>query len=422
MEKNKATVIIGAQWGDEGKGRIVDVMSEYFDIIVRFQGGNNAGHSLHFDNKSLVLHLIPCGIVRENKVAVIGNGVVLDPDVLFEEIEALSNFGFRCNHDNLKISYNAHIILPLHKGIDSSREAEIASHIGTTKRGIGPCYEDKVARSGLRAGDLISPSLLERRLDMLASMRTITMPKKDFLTKLLNWGDRLRPFLIDCGDYLTHAQKSGRRILFEGAQGSLLDVDHGTYPFVTSSSCVAAQASIGSGMGLNAFGDVLLVSKGYATRVGEGPFPTELNEKAQGIFRERGNEFGATTGRARRCGWLDLPALSYACRINGATGIILTKLDILSDMGPIKVATAYQSKAGQKINFETAMRLHANEEEFQVCYQEFDGFGQFSQKLKKLKDFPGSIQKMIELIENTLKIPVRMISYGKERGLEINFL
>ena len=307
-------VVIGGQWGDEGKGRIVDSLASKSDVIVRFQGGNNAGHSLHFENKSLVLHLIPCGIVRPGKIAVIGNGVVIDPDVLFEEIENLRKLGFTISPDNLKISDRAHIIFSYHKKLDAERE-QGSQFIGTTKRGIGPCYEDKIARFGIRARDLLSEDILRKKIVNNQRSRGFNDDLNHLLSQALGFARQLEPFLCDTGELLEKYLKDDKAVLFEGAQGSLLDVDHGTYPYVTSSNCIAAQAALGSGIGVKWLKEVLLVSKAYCTRVGEGPFFTELEPEQQEKFRERGNEFGATTGRARRCGWLDLSALKYAARL-----------------------------------------------------------------------------------------------------------
>jgi len=411
-------VVVGGQWGDEGKGRIVDSLASKSDIIVRFQGGNNAGHSLHFEHQSLVLHLIPCGIVRPGKIAVIGNGVVVDPRVLFEEITKLRKLGFSVSPENLKISDRAHIIFSYHRNLDAERECGSQS-IGTTKRGIGPCYEDKVARFGIRARDLLSKDILRKKISHNQHYRGFREGVDSLVSEGYEFGQALRPFLCDAGELLENYLKEGKAVLFEGAQGSLLDVDHGTYPYVTSSNCVAAQAAIGSGIGSRWLKEVLLVSKAYCTRVGEGPFFTELDASLQEIFRVKGNEFGATTGRARRCGWLDLPALKYATRINGATGLVLTKIDVLVGLGPIKIATSYSSGSDQNISFSEAMQRHAEGQEITPKYITLPAVNEMPSYLKSLSDFPDSLRALCHLTEEHCEIPITMISYGKERGQEL---
>lgn len=414
-------VVVGGQWGDEGKGRIVDCLAEKSDMTVRFHGGNNAGHSLHFDTTSLVLHLIPCGIVRPNNVSVIGNGVVIDPEVLLMEMNELKHLGIACSPDNLKISRHAHVILPIHKQLDQLRENNSKSSLGTTKRGIGPCYEDKIARLGIRINDLIEPNLLKTKLERLLEHHKDL--NKEELTKLhnqcLGLGDQLRSFMCDTGELVENALKKGARVLFEGAQGALLDVDHGSYPYVTSSNCVAAQASIGSGIGPKWLKEVLIVTKAYCTRVGDGPFLTELDQKSQEIFRDKGNEFGATTGRPRRCGWLDLPALKYAAQINGATGIVITKFDILAGLGPIKIAIGYRSSSGESLTFRQAMDYALSGAKWEANYQEFKPIDHVPSSISNFEELPASFRQMCQLIEREVGVPIVMVSYGKERGQEI---
>ncbi len=417
MSSNKGLVVIGGQWGDEGKGRIVDTLAENFDAVVRFQGGNNAGHSLHIGDTSVVLHLIPCGIMRPNKTCIIGNGVVIDPEVLFKEMDVLAKHGISCTKENLKISKNAHIIFPFHKFIDARRENEATNFIGTTKRGIGPCYEDKAARFGILAKDLLSEDVLTKKLEAVLKERNVPMTFSDLFFEARTFGERLRPFLCDTGEIIEGFFKRGQKVLFEGAQGALLDVDHGTYPFVTSSNCVAAQASIGSGIGMKWLDEVWLVSKAYCTRVGEGPFFTEVSAVEQDHFRSIGNEFGATTGRPRRCGWLDLVALKYAARINGATGLILTKVDILSELKENKVGTGYRYK-NSAIGFSDAVELYQNGQQIDVEYLSIPPMESFV-GVKKLSDLPKSAQIICELIEKHADMPVKMISFGKERGQEL---
>lgn len=421
-------VVIGGQWGDEGKGRIVDTLADNCDVVARFQGGNNAGHSLHLPGLSIVLHLIPCGIVRSDKVCVIGNGVVIDPEVLFQEIDLLAQHGVRVSATNLKIARNAHIIFPFHKLVDAERENQSESHIGTTKRGIGPCYEDKIARFGITANDLTSDVILHKKLSNIMRIRQMTdgakrqaMPLSydEMFFAARSYGEKLRPFLCDVGELLEDYLKSGRRVLFEGAQGTLLDVDHGTYPFVTSSNCVAAQASIGTGIGMKWMNEVLLVSKAYCTRVGDGPFFTEASAEEQDHFRTIGNEFGATTGRPRRCGWLDLPALKYAVRLNGATGLVLTKVDVLGMLGKIKIGMSYTSGARKGLSFQDAMELYLAGEMIDVEYQELPKVTSVPNVVEKISDLPNSLRVLCDLVEKSLQIPVRMISFGKKRGQEL---
>ncbi len=421
-KKGYGIVVVGAQWGDEGKGRIVDTLASTCDATVRYHGGNNAGHSLHFNDQSLVLHLIPCGIVREGNIAIIGNGVVIDPEALLKEMDDLRQHGIACTPQNLKISRHAHLILPIHRLIDQQRESEAKSFLGTTKRGIGPSYEDKVARYGIRMGDLLDPKLLEKKLSNLLERhgQKDSRQLSETLQFCLSFGDQLRLFLCDSGETVDNLLKKGARILFEGAQGALLDVDHGTYPYVTSSNCVAAQAAIGSGVGPTAIDEVVMVSKAYCTRVGEGPFLTELNEKEQKLFREKGNEFGATTGRPRRCGWLDIPALSYAARINGATGIIITKFDILEGLGPIKVATSYRDAQQKDLSFSEAMDRTLLGEKIFPVYEEFAPIENISASIKKFDDLPLSFRQICQLIEKEVGVPIIMVSFGKERGQELS--
>lgn len=412
-------VVVGAQWGDEGKGRLVDTIASHCDVVARFHGGNNAGHSLHIGDTSLVLHLIPCGIVRKNKLCVIGNGVVLDPEVFFTEVELLKQHGILVDAQNLKISYDTHIIFPFHKSLDAQREMSKHS-LGTTKRGIGPCYEDKIARVGIRAKDLLNHNILEKKLAFFAEHQTFDF--QEIFSRFFEYGKRLRPFLADVGEILHNQFLNNKRVLFEGAQGALLDVDHGTYPFVTSSNCIAAQASIGCGVGMKYLQDVFMVSKAYCTRVGDGPFPTEASIMEQEIIRQKGFEYGATTKRPRRCGWIDLPALKYASRLNGATGLLLTKLDILSEIGPIKICIGYKDQEGVEIsNFSEVLKMLQEDQKVNPIYEVFDSLPKFSEQISSINDLPIEARKIFFLIEKELKIPIRMLSFGKERGKEIYF-
>lgn len=416
----QGVVVLGGQWGDEGKGRIVDSLAEQCDVIVRFQGGNNAGHSLHIGDSSVVLHLIPCGIMRPQKVCIIGNGVVIDPEVLFAEIAKLASLGVACHADNLKISRHAHIIFPYHRLIDQDREAQSDGRIGTTKRGIGPCYEDKVARFGIMAQDLLSEDIMRTKLNTVVANRPgLSKLSTDELIDFgLRYGKQLRPFLCDAGEVLQDLLKQGKRVLFEGAQGSLLDVDHGTYPFVTSSNCVAAQASIGSGVGPQWLSDIFMVTKAYTTRVGGGPFFTEADEETQRKIRHLGKEFGATTGRARRCGWLDLEALRYAVRLNGARGLIVTKADILVGVGPIKVGVGYKAQGSQRLSFSEAMYKSLRHDPFEVDYVELPELAAMPDTIRGMSDLPKTLQDLFSIMEKMLGIPILVVSYGPKRGQE----
>lgn len=419
MKNNRGLVVLGGQWGDEGKGRIVDALAKDFKAVVRFQGGNNAGHSLHIGEQSVVLHLIPCGIMRPDKICVIGNGVVLDPEVLFAEMALLESHGIKCSPNNLKIAKNAHIIFPFHKLLDAQREEGAHNFIGTTKRGIGPCYEDKVARFGIMACDLLSKEILSKKLSSVFHERRLSIDMESLLMKALAYGDRLRPYLCDAGEVIEDILKKGESVLFEGAQGTLLDVDHGTYPYVTSSNCVAAQASVGSGVGMKWLDEVWLVSKAYCTRVGEGPFFTEVSAQEQDHFRKVGFEFGATTGRPRRCGWLDLNALKYAVRINGATGLVLTKVDILSDLSDLKVGIGYRSKNHKNLGFMDALELHMQGHTIDVEYLDLPPMDKMPESVNKFSDLPRSAQKICELIEKHAEVAVKLISFGPKRGQEL---
>ncbi len=422
--KGSAQVVVGGQWGDEGKGRVVDVLAESKDMIVRFQGGNNAGHSLHIDESSIVLHLIPCGIMRENKVCFIGNGVVIDPEVLFAEILLLKSYGIEVSPKNLRISRNAHIILPMHKEIDAWQESSLGRTIGTTKRGIGPCYEDKIARMGILAQELVSLKILKEKIALIAGRRGLQkfeLSAENLANQWSRYGDQLKPFLCDVGEAIHEGLTAGKTALFEGAQGTLLDVDHGSYPYVTSSNCVASHAATGSGIGPTMIDDVVLVTKAYCTRVGEGPFFSEMADEEALKFRTRGNEFGATTGRSRRCGWLDLPALAYASRLNGASSVAVTKIDVLAGMGTIQVCTGYRSRNGTVGSFSDAMELTQNGETITPIYQELGEAEPITNSPTQFADFSTTYRKLFEAIEQRSQAPITMVTYGPKRGDEIAF-
>src|SRR5215467_8120275 len=351
--------VVGAQWGDEGKGKIVDWLSERADVVVRFQGGHNAGHTLVIGNVEYKLSLLPSGVVRPGKLSIIGNGVVVDPWALVDEIDAIRTKGVEVSPQNLKHADNAALILPSHGALDRAREERLSdSRIGTTGRGIGPAYEDKVGRRALRVCDLADPKALEQRFDQLllhhnALLRGLDKPEVDrgeLLARLREIAPHILPYAAPVWRLLDDARRAGRRILFEGAQGAMLDVDHGTYPYVTSSNTLAGQAAAGSGIAPGAVGYVLGITKAYTTRVGSGPFPTELNDAVGEKLGERGREFGVVTGRKRRCGWFDAVAVRQAVKTGGITGIALTKLDVLDGFDEIKVCTAYRY-AGQSYDY-----------------------------------------------------------------------
>ncbi len=415
-------IIVGAQWGDEGKGKIVDIYTEYAQDVVRFQGGNNAGHTLVVGDEKTVLHLIPSGILHEGKRCIIGNGVVLDPKVFLEEIDGLRKKGYMKDDNQLMVDGAVHLIMPYHKKIDIAREQKAgAKKIGTTGRGIGPAYEDKVGRRGIRFADLLKPETFKRKLHEV-------LPEKNFyleqflgeqpvdenaiIQEYLGYADRLRGYLGRASTTLDQSIKAGNNILFEGAQGSLLDIDHGTYPFVTSSSTIAAGACIGTGIGPHLIDEVVGISKAYVTRVGEGPFPTELNDEMGDHLRAAGSEFGATTGRPRRCGWLDIVALREAVRTNGLTGIALTKMDVLSELETIKVCTAYRYRDELLEEFPQDFDVL---KECTPVYEEISGWQKDICALENYAELPQQVQEYVDKIEAWTDCPVVLVSVGPRR-------
>ena len=421
-------VVIGAQWGDEGKGKVVDLLTEHAQVVVRFQGGNNAGHTLVVGGQKTVLHLIPSGILHQGKTCVIGNGVVIDPAVLMKEIDALKERGFLKDEAQLLISDNAHIIFPWHKLLDTYREkARGQSAIGTTGRGIGPAYEDKVARRGIRVRDLLHPERLRRRIDErlpgvrdelreLCRAGNESVPELDatkYHEEFVALGERLRPHVSDVSLFLAGQVQRGARILFEGAQGTLLDVDHGTYPFVTSSNCVAGNAAVGSGLGPTAIDKVMGISKAYTTRVGGGPFPTELTDETGERLRKVGDEFGATTGRPRRCGWLDGVVLRYAVRVNGLWGMALTKMDVLSGLKTVQICNAYELD-GKRItelpgDYEDLARV-------KPIYETMPGWDEKLAGVRTFEELPENAKRYVRRVEEICGVPVTCISVGADRG------
>ncbi len=416
-----ATVIVGAQWGDEGKGKVVDLLAERSDVVVRYQGGNNAGHTIVRDNETFKLHIIPSGILYANKLCIIGNGTVVDPGVLCEEIDGLEARGVSV--DGLRLSSAAHLIMPYHVLLDGAAEVKLGRFsIGTTRRGIGPCYQDKAARVGIRAQDLLDESILVRKLAIALEQKNELLQKlhgidpldpKTVADQVLGHAERLRPFIADTSLLVNRALDAGKRVLFEGAQGTMLDIDHGTYPFVTSSNPVAGAACTGGGVGPTRIDGVLGVAKAYVTRVGEGPFPTELDDEAGKHMLEVGHEFGTTTGRQRRCGWLDLVALRYAARISGITELALTKLDVLSGLDTLKVCVAYETKDGERLG-----ELPDNQSVFHSCrpvYEEVPGWTEDITEARELDELPPRARRYVDLIAATLDIPITLIGTGQGR-------
>ena len=414
-------VVIGAQWGDEGKGKIVDWLSERADVVVRFQGGHNAGHTLVIDGVTYKLSLLPSGIVRPGKLSVIGNGVALDPWALLMEIETVGSEGVKINPTNLRISEGTVLILPLHRNLDLAREkAAGQGKIGTTGRGIGPAYEDKIARRAIRLGDLSELDVLEDKIDRLlfhhnALLRGMDMEevnKIKLLDELREVAPKLEPYTGTTWQILDQARSHGQRILFEGAQGTMLDIDHGTYPYVTSSNTVAAQAAIGSGQGPKAIGFVLGITKAYTTRVGGGPFPTEQDNRVGQLLGDRGQEFGTVTGRARRCGWFDAVMVRQAIKVNGIDGIALTKLDVLDGMEKLKVCVGY------KLSNKVLSHLPAStikQERVEPVYETLEGWSDSTQGARSWADLPATAVKYVRRIEELIEAPVALLSTSPER-------
>jgi len=414
-------VIVGAQWGDEGKGKVVDLIAEKADVVVRFQGGNNAGHTIIREGDEFKFHLIPSGILYPGKTCAIGNGVVIDPGVLISELEGLRRR--RIDTSGLKISANAHLIMPYHVMLDTAGEAKLGKlEIGTTKRGIGPCYADKAARLGIRVQDMLDPKILRKKImAALEPKRQLLRPfERDpqldlhaITEEYQGYGHRLEPHIADTAKICWDALDSDRLVLFEGAQATLLDLDHGTYPFVTSSNPVAGSACVGAGVGPTDIDEVWGVAKAYATRVGAGPFPTELFDDVGKGLRDRGHEFGTTTGRERRCGYLDLVALKYASRLNRLSSLVITKLDVLTGLDPIRVAVRYRSNEGAVLNefpyHQTV--LHGSSPE----YEELPGFSEDISDCRTDEDLPQAARDYLRFIEDFVGVPVSLVGVGPGR-------
>jgi adenylosuccinate synthase len=414
-------VVVGAQWGDEGKGKIVDWLSEQADVVVRFQGGHNAGHTLVIGDTVYKLSLLPSGVVRPGKLSVIGNGVVLDPHALAGEVERLTGQGVAISRENLRVAENATLILSLHRELDAQRESGGGgTKIGTTKRGIGPAYEDKVGRRAIRLMDLADLSSLPAKIDRLlthhnALRRGLGLEEFDpgtIYEELASVAPKVLPYMDAVWRLLDEERRAGRRILFEGAQGALLDVDHGTYPFVTSSNTVAGQAATGSGLGPGAVGYVLGIAKAYTTRVGEGPFPTELFDETGELIGQRGKEFGVVTGRKRRCGWFDATLVRQTVRTSGIDGIALTKLDILDGFERIKVGIGYRLDGETLDYFPASQGAQARVE---PIYEEIEGWSESTAGARSWADLPGQAIKYVRRVEELIGAPVALLSTSPER-------
>ena len=414
-------VIIGTQWGDEGKGKVVDLLTEDAAMVVRFQGGNNAGHTIVRDDEVFKFHLIPSGVLHPGKICVIGNGVVVDPSVLIEELESLRRRGV--DVAGLRISANAHLIMPYHVMLDTVGEAKLGKlEIGTTRRGIGPCYADKSARLGVRVQDLLDPKILRKKIMAALEPKQQALrpfardPKLDLhamTEEYLRYGHRLEPHIADTAKLCWETLDSGRTVLFEGAQATLLDLDHGTYPFVTSSNPVAGAACVGAGVGPTDIDEVWGVCKAYTTRVGAGPFPSELTDEVGAHLRDRGHEFGTTTGRERRCGWLDLVALRYATRLNRLSALAITKLDVLSGLDPLRIAIRYRGKEGavfDQFPYHQSI-LHTATAE----YEEMPGWEEDISGARSEAELPPEARDYLAAISEGAGVPIRLIGVGPGR-------
>jgi adenylosuccinate synthase len=415
-----ATILVGTQWGDEGKGKATDLLADQMDFVVRYQGGNNAGHTVRAGGQTLKLHLIPSGILYRHITPVIADGVVIDPKVLLEEMDELA--GRAIETSRLLISANAHLIMPYHLELDRVTERFLGKHrLGTTRRGIGPAYADKAARIGLRVQDLTDEKIFRQKLEAALKEKNAILTKvynrlpleaEKIVREYLDYGERLAPHIADTSSVLHEALRDGKRLLLEGAQGTLLDLDHGTYPFVTSSNPVAGGALVGTGLGPKEVGRVIGVTKAYITRVGSGPFPTEDEEEAGRQMQTRGEEVGTTTGRLRRCGWLDVVLLRYAARVNGLTDLFLTKLDVLSDLPRVRVCVAYRYKGKTFEDFPPHQSIVHNAE---PVYEDVEGWAGELDAARTFDDLPPAARKYVGLIADLGGVPVRTISVGPSR-------
>jgi len=416
-------IVVGGQWGDEGKGKVVDLFSQFAHVIIRFQGGNNAGHTLVVGNEKFIFHLIPSGILHPGKKCIIGSGVVVDPGVLCDEIDALKKRGYFQDESQLLISETAHLIMPYHQAIDVARERlkSGGKKIGTTGKGIGPAYEDKVARCGIRIIDLLDERAFGEKLEENVAQKNFYLTQMlgespldgaQILGDYMGYREKLAKYVVNTSVVLHEEMKRGSNVLFEGAQGCLLDIDHGTYPYVTSSSTVAGNACSGSGIGPTHIHAVIGVSKAYTTRVGGGPFPTEMKDALGEMIRERGGEYGATTGRPRRCGWFDAVVLKHAVRINGVSGLALTKLDVLDTLDTVKICTGYQWNGEVLGHIPSSLGVW---EAVQPVYEDLDGWQEDTRGARRFSDLPVNAQRYIRRLEEIVETEMILISVGSER-------
>src|SRR5215470_14956420 len=420
--------VIGAQWGDEGKGKIVDLLSERFDIVVRYQGGHNAGHSVQIGDRSFVLHLLPSGIVHEGKTCVLGNGMVIDPKAFFEEADRLMAQGISVTPERVKVSSRAHLILPYHRALDHTSEERLGNEkVGTTLRGIGPAYEDKAGRRGLRVADALVPEVLRSRIErnledanrIIEAYRGEPLDAETIITETSALVERLAPFVADTSHFLNQAAAARRTILLEGAQATLLDVDHGTYPFVTSSSTTVGGACVGTGLAPKHITGVLGIVRTYTTRVGEGPFPTEMLEgeaELGQLIRERGREYGASTGRPRRCGWFDAFATRYAAEINGFSSVALTKLDVLDALDEIKVCIGYKLNGRE---LESLPAVSAQLRAVEPVYARLKGWKTSTVGITQMNDLPDEARRYVDFLSQQIGVEIGLVSTGPERSQTI---
>lgn len=421
-KKNQNVVVVGAQWGDEGKGKLIDFLSRDVDITARYQGGNNAGHTVVVGNKEYIFHLLPSAILHKGKICVIGNGVVVDPKALLGEIDELKTKGLTVSPKQLKVSGLCHIVMPYHRVLDGLRESVRKNKIGTTGRGIGPCYSDKVARCGVRMIDLLNPRVLRAKLeDNLAEKNEIfskVFKQKDYdfeslYREYLNYGKLLGPYICDTALFLNRAIDKNKTVLFEGAQGTFLDIDFGTYPFVTSSNTIAGGVCSGSGVAPTKIDKILAAVKAYTTRVGEGPFPTEFSDNLEQEIRAKGKEFGATTGRPRRCGWFDSVLVKYSVMINGISELAIMKLDVLDELKEIKICTSYEYDGQRYTDFPMDFEVLSKA---RPVYETMPGWNVPTRGVTKFKKLPVHARRYIERLEKLLQVPIRYVSTGSKRS------
>ncbi len=421
-------VIIGAQWGDEGKGKVVDLLADRFDIVARYQGGHNAGHSVYVGDKAFVLRLLPSGIIHPDKTCVLGNGMVIDPKAFFEEVDQIKEKGIEVSPERLKVSSRAHLIMPYHRALDHTSEERLGNEkIGTTLRGIGPAYEDKAGRRGIRVADAMSPDILKLRIErnLEEANRIIVLygnqPLRadEILAEITPLVERLRPFVCETSHFLAESRKQSKKILLEGAQATLLDVDHGTYPYVTSSNPTAGGAAVGAGIPPHHITGVLGIVRTYATRVGEGPFPTEMldaEEDMANLIRQRGNEYGSVTKRPRRCGWFDAVATRYAAELNGFDSIALTKLDVLDELNEIKVCIGYEIDGKRSVTFPA---VSTNLRKIKPVYESLPGWRSETLGITNFADLPENARKYVEFLSDSVGVEIGLISTGPERDQTI---